>query len=248
VTTHDEDDDANAETEEDEIVQEVRRGVHFLRHSKKHVTVGRLELDDALKQLADALKQLAEDADAAARADATAARASRGGDGDGGGGGGGGEGGVGDATEPVAACAALADLMIGWSEARIKAWNGRTTNENAHLYRFNAPGEAQSKKGWSPEEHQLFMDTLAKCPGGKADYVWGMFSKNVPGRVGYQCSNYYRTLVESGTVVDSNYMVGEDGNLRFKFKNKGFKRPEKKKGGGGGSGGGGSGGEGGSGG
>jgi hypothetical protein len=47
--------------------------------------------------------------------------------------------------------------MTGWSEARVKAWNGRAANENAYYYRFNAPGEAQASAGWTPGEHKLFM-------------------------------------------------------------------------------------------
>ena len=256
------------ETEEDEMIQEVAHGVHFVRHSKKHVKVGRLKLDDALAQLAaaqarqEAEAKAAEEAKAAAEAkgeDAAAGEGSGGGEGSGSGGGEGsggegedkavgvGSGGEGEAkaegAEGNAAAAAaekkpagssgLEDLMLGWSEARIKAWNGRHKNENAYYYRFNAPGEAQANAKWSEAEHDLFMATLAKCNGkhgdepGRADYVWGMFAKNIPGRVGYQCSNYYRTLVKNGTVVDSNYMVDEKGEIRFCFKNKGFERKPK---------------------
>lgn len=241
--------DDEPETDDEEIVQEVAHGIHFVRHSKKHVTVGRLKLDDALKQLAEA--QAKQEADAKAKAEAAEGGGGEGsaegeacgseGDGDG-------EGGAeGNAAAkpppPAAAAAALEDLMIGWSDARIKAWNGRHKNENAYYYRFNAPGEPQANAKWSDEEHDLFMTTLAKCNGksgnepGKADYVWGMFSKNIPGRVGYQCSNYYRTLVKNGTVVDDNYMVDEKGEMRFNFKNKGFERREKVEGGEGGEGG-----------
>ena len=233
--------DDEPETEDDEIVQEVAHGVHFVRHSKKHVTVGRLRLDDALKQLAaaqaaaEARKAEAEAAKVEASkmgrdAEGTVASGGEGGESSGGADG---EDAV-NAEDPGAAVADepageldMSDLMLGWSEARIKAWNGRSKNENAYYYRFNAPGEEQRTKGWTPEEHQLFMDTLAKCPDGKADYVWGLFSKNIPGRVGYQCSNYYRTLVKNGTVVDDNYMVDESGQMRFNLKNKGFDRPAK---------------------
>ena len=64
------------------------------------------------------------------------------------------------------------------------------------------------------------------CPV-RRDYKWGMFSKSIPGKVGYQCSNYYRTLIKSGEVEDSNYMTDEKGELRFNFKNKGFERKNK---------------------
>ena len=61
-------------------------------------------------------------------------------------------------------------------------------------------------------------------------YQWGSFSKNIPGRVGYQCSNYYRSLIKNGEVEDSNYMVDEKGQMRFNFKNKGFERVNKETG------------------
>ena len=70
----------------------------------------------------------------------------------------------------------------------------------------------------------------------KADYEWGTLSTSIPGRVGYQCSNYYRTLVKNGDVVDTNYMVDEKGQMRFNFKNKGFERPVKVEGEGAGEG------------
>ena len=116
------------------------------------------------------------------------------------------------------------ELFAGWSEARIKGWKNRIKKPNAYYYRFNAPGERQENGGWTPKEHEQFMDTLAKLPDGKANYEWGTFSISIPGRVGYQCSNYYRSLVKNGVVQDENYMLDDKGELRFNFKNKGFDR------------------------
>ena len=116
------------------------------------------------------------------------------------------------------------DMYEGWSDARVKAWKNREKNENQYYYRFNAPGEKQANGSWTDEEHELFMNTIAALPDGKADYEWGTFSKRIPGRVGYQCSNYYRTLVKNGVIKDSNYLVDEKGELRFNFKKKGFAR------------------------
>ena len=119
------------------------------------------------------------------------------------------------------------DPYEGWSEARIKAWKNREKNENQYYYRFNEPGEKQANGKWTPEEHQRFMDILASLPDGKANYEWGTFSKSIKGRVGYQCSNYYRTLVKNQVILDENYMLDPvSGELRFNFKNKGFTRAE----------------------
>lgn len=48
------------------------------------------------------------------------------------------------------------------------------------------------------------------------NYEWGTFSMNIPGRVGYQCSNYYRALIQKGEIEDKNYFF-ENGKLKFKF-------------------------------
>ena len=43
---------------------------------------------------------------------------------------------------------------------------------------------------------------------------------NIPGRVGYQCSNFYRQLIKEGEIKDSNYTFDKSGKLVFKFKDK----------------------------
>ena len=74
-------------------------------------------------------------------------------------------------TMPVDAALAQGS-QAGWSEARVKAWANRDTDDtdkmNVCHYRFNAPGEAQCRGKWTSTEHNLFMATLAKCPDGRA--------------------------------------------------------------------------------
>ena len=36
-------------------------------------------------------------------------------------------------------------------------------------------------------------------------YQWGIFSQAIPGRVGYQCANYYRKLIDNGEIIDDNF-------------------------------------------
>lgn len=38
----------------------------------------------------------------------------------------------------------------------------------------------------------------------------------IPGRVGYQCSNFYRQLIKDGIIVDPNYCMDEKGKLHYK--------------------------------
>ena len=108
-----------------------------------------------------------------------------------------------------------------WSEARQKAWKNRRTSPNAYFYRFNVPGVAPKNGKWSKAEHILFMKRVLEF--GVNDQ-WGIFSKKIPGRVGYQCSNYWRGLVKDGDVTDPNYHY--DGKkLHFKRHTKTFSIP-----------------------
>ena len=107
----------------------------------------------------------------------------------------------------------------GWSEARIKAWRNKEQNPNAYYYRFNDPGEEQRNGKWSRQEHDAFMRRLVECKIGD-NYEWGIFSMALPGRVGYQCSNYYRTLLKRGAIKDDNYYFNQKGEPKFRFKTK----------------------------
>jgi hypothetical protein len=45
---------------------------------------------------------------------------------------------------------------------------------------------------------------------------WGIFSKPIPGRVGYQCSNFYRQLIKKGEIKDKFYSI-VDGKISCAF-------------------------------
>ncbi|KAG2225928.1 hypothetical protein INT45_006624 [Circinella minor] len=106
----------------------------------------------------------------------------------------------------------------GWSQARIRAFKMIERNPNSYYYRFNAPGEEQSKGPWTEEEKQLFFKRLQDVG---ANGQWGLFSTAIPGRVGYQCSNFYRLLIESGQLQDPNYVVDEKGKAHYLFDKRG---------------------------
>ncbi|KAI8098213.1 uncharacterized protein B0P05DRAFT_460434 [Gilbertella persicaria] len=105
----------------------------------------------------------------------------------------------------------------GWSEARIRAYQMIEQNPNSYYYRFNAPGEIQRRGQWSEEEKKLFHKRLAEVG---ANGQWGIFSIKIPGRVGYQCSNYYRLLIETHQISDPNYVLDEKGKAHFLFEKK----------------------------
>ncbi|KAJ1803997.1 hypothetical protein LPJ56_006835, partial [Coemansia sp. RSA 2599] len=111
----------------------------------------------------------------------------------------------------------LSKAMKGWSEARIKAFKAIKTKPNTYYYRFNAPGEEQRTGQWTAEEQKLFHARLKEIG---ANGQWGIFSMTIPGRVGYQCSNYYRYLVENRLIHDPNYVLDEKGKAHFLFTTK----------------------------
>ena len=53
-----------------------------------------------------------------------------------------------------------------------------------------------------------------------ANGQWGIFSQSLPGRVGYQCSNYYRLLLQKGALKDDNYFIDEKGKAHYLFSTK----------------------------
>jgi len=105
----------------------------------------------------------------------------------------------------------------GWSPARIKAYQQKDTNPNAYYYRFNDPGEEQRNGPWTKEEVSLFFSRMEEMG---VNGQWGIFSRTIPGRVGYQCSNFYRQLIESGQIHDSHYVLDDKGKVHYLFKNK----------------------------
>lgn len=105
----------------------------------------------------------------------------------------------------------------GWSPARVRAYQMIEKNPNSYYYRFNAPGEEQRRGPWSQEEQALFHKRLEEVG---SNGQWGVFSMKIPGRVGYQCSNYYRLLVKTNQIQDPNYILDEDGKTRYLFDKK----------------------------
>ena len=102
-----------------------------------------------------------------------------------------------------------------WSDIHRKSYLAGMKDPNTFLYR-NCPVGVQRKNGpWTEDEKRLFIKRLNQIRGDKdtIDGKWGIFSLGVPGRVGYQCSNFYRLLISLGEIKDSRYVIGSDGKL-----------------------------------
>jgi hypothetical protein len=104
--------------------------------------------------------------------------------------------------------------MEGWSSARIRAWNVRHENPNAYYYRFNHPGEVQRNGKWTQAERERFFARMTEVG---VNGQWGIFAKEIYGRVGYQCANFYRQMIENNEIEDPRYVVDESGKAHFLF-------------------------------
>ncbi len=71
----------------------------------------------------------------------------------------------------------------------------------------------QAQGDWTEEEHALFLETArANGVGDK----WGLFASNIPARVGYQCSAYYRdTIIPRGLIFDNRFRMTRAGKAVF---------------------------------
>jgi hypothetical protein len=109
------------------------------------------------------------------------------------------------------------EVWESWSEAHRVSYTQRIQNPNSYLYRNNPPGEKQRSGAWSEDERKLFMRRLEEMKRhGVVEGQWGIFSEAIPGRVGYQCSNFYRKLIMDGVIKDPSYKIGQDGRLHYK--------------------------------
>ena len=100
--------------------------------------------------------------------------------------------------------------MNDWSASKKLAFRRRRENPNEFYYRFNANNEEEKRGNWGDNEIELFMERVREMGvNGK----WGTFSKPIPGRTGYQCSNLWRQLIEDGKVNDYNYNL-QNGKVR----------------------------------
>ncbi|KAG0252431.1 hypothetical protein BG011_006984 [Mortierella polycephala] len=109
-----------------------------------------------------------------------------------------------------------------WSEVRIKTWEHRRTNTEGFYYRFVDPTEGQQNGPWSKQSTGEFMVRLQEWRdrGIRIGTSWGIFSMRVSHKAGYQCSSYYRKLLENKALTDPSY-AWENGKLIMVSKSSG---------------------------
>ncbi|KAG0187694.1 hypothetical protein DFQ28_005968 [Apophysomyces sp. BC1034] len=82
-------------------------------------------------------------------------------------------------------------------------------NPNMYFYRHNEPGVEQWTGDWTPEEKEVFLKVAREHGCGDK---WGVFASYIPHRVGYQCSNFYRSeILPAGLIFDKNYEYTPSG-------------------------------------
>jgi hypothetical protein len=77
-------------------------------------------------------------------------------------------------------------------------------NPNTFFYRNRLPGDAQKFGSFTPQERDQFMERIRYFREDLQieDGVWGLFAVPILGRLGYQCSNFYRVLLQEGKISD----------------------------------------------
>ena len=94
-----------------------------------------------------------------------------------------------------------AEQWSSWSEGKWSQYTKYVKNANSYFYREVAPGEHFITGPFSAAEHAIFLERVKELKGRLVGN-WGIFSRALPGRVGYQCANYYRQLVKRGILED----------------------------------------------
>jgi len=111
---------------------------------------------------------------------------------------------------------------VTWSVAKKQSYQQMFANPNSFFYRNRPPGESQKIGPFSQQEEKLFVERLNyfREKLGIHDGMWGYFAVGIPGRLGYQCSSYYRMLLQEKKLADKNYKVEETGKLKCLHRNR----------------------------
>lgn len=104
-----------------------------------------------------------------------------------------------------------------YSPIRRESFKLLMKNPNSFFYRNRPPGEAQRYGSFSPEEEAQFMERVRyfREDLNVNDGLWGLFAVPFIGRLGYQCSNYYRYLIAEGKIRDPKYQKMENGKISY---------------------------------
>jgi hypothetical protein len=109
------------------------------------------------------------------------------------------------------------DVWSGYSQIRRDSFCRMLANPNSFFYRNRPPGDPQRFGSFTQDEEEAFLKRLRYFREDLhiEDGLWGLFAVPLRGRVGYQCSSFYRSLIHGQKVEDSKYEVDGGGKLVF---------------------------------
>lgn len=92
------------------------------------------------------------------------------------------------------------EVWDSYSYARRESFSNMFKNPNSFFYRNRPPGDPQKMGGFTPEEEEQFIQRINYFRNELKVYdkLWGLFAVPLKGRLGYQCMNFYRHLIEIG--------------------------------------------------
>ena len=96
-----------------------------------------------------------------------------------------------------------------WSVERRRRWDRLSEQPGLYYYHHTAPGVDTRPDDWSEDEVELLLHLLVCHPvvgGGRKGGAteWGLFSINLPGRVGAECERKWRELTAAGRVASAD--------------------------------------------
>ena len=92
----------------------------------------------------------------------------------------------------------LPEDFDSWTPCKQQAWMQIESNPNCFFYRHVLPGEEKKMGSWTQQERKLFIEAIKAHPPTSGH--WGLFSRYIPGRVGYQCNAFYKKLLAEGAI------------------------------------------------
>ncbi|KAJ3449823.1 myb transcription factor [Anaeramoeba flamelloides] len=105
-----------------------------------------------------------------------------------------------------------------WYREKKLAWDSYKTNPNRYYYRFNERGEPNKSGRWTSKENLVF---IKRCEEYGVNREWGLFSRSIPGRVGYVCANHFRSLLRNDPQFREKFGKDyryENGKLIYKLR------------------------------
>ena len=98
----------------------------------------------------------------------------------------------------------------------------RASNANPNAFYYRNPPGAESSSRADCSANKFFNLFIQRAFDRGVNDKWGIFSKPIPERVGYQCERYWKRLIEKRTVKDLNCFKRGTGIIPHKVRKYSF--------------------------